>query len=89
MKDRKLLIFSPCQNENEKNCQTDIKKNVWAEENQKITLMMCECLCESVGAVLGITDKMEAQPQPPLLISKSWDEGVKPCDLTCSFLSLS
>ena len=33
-------------------------------------------------ATLGITDKMEAWPQPPLLISQaqSWDEGVKPCD---------
>ena len=34
------------------------------------------------GATLGITDKMEAQPQPPLLISqaRSWDEGIRPCD---------
>ena len=34
------------------------------------------------GAVLGITDKMEARPQPPLLISqaRSRDEGVRPCD---------
>ena len=34
------------------------------------------------GATLDITDKMEAWPQPPLLISQaqSWDEGVKPCD---------
>ena len=34
------------------------------------------------GAALGITDKMEARPQPPLLISQArpWDEGVRPCD---------
>ena len=34
------------------------------------------------GAALGITDKMEAWPQPPLLIFQawSWDEGVKFCD---------
>ena len=33
-------------------------------------------------AALGITDKMEARPQPPLLIPQawSWDEGVKFCD---------
>ena len=34
------------------------------------------------GAVLGITDKIEAQPQPPLLIlqARTWDEGVSSCD---------
>ena len=34
------------------------------------------------GATLGITDKMEARPQPPLLIpqTRSWDEGVRSCD---------
>ena len=34
------------------------------------------------GAALGITDKMEARPQPPPLISQAWtqDEGVRPCD---------
>ena len=34
------------------------------------------------GAVLGITDKMEARPQPPLLIpqARSRDEGVRFCD---------
>ena len=34
------------------------------------------------GAALGITDKMEAWPQPPLLILQAWpqDEGVRPCD---------
>ena len=34
------------------------------------------------GAVLGITDKMEARPQPPLLIlqAQSQDEGVRSCD---------
>ena len=39
------------------------------------------------GAALGITDKMEARPQPPLLILQawSWDEGVRSC-LTCFFL---
>ena len=34
------------------------------------------------GAALGITDKMEAWPQPPLLISQGRprDEGVRSCD---------
>ena len=34
------------------------------------------------GAALGITDKMEAQPQLPLLVlqARTWDEGVRPCD---------
>ena len=34
------------------------------------------------GAALGITDKMEAWPQPPLLIpqARSQDEGVRSCD---------
>ena len=34
------------------------------------------------GAMLGITDKMEAQPQPPLLVlqARSQDEGVRFCD---------
>ena len=34
------------------------------------------------GATLGITDKMEALPQLPLLISQAWsqDEGVRFCD---------
>ena len=34
------------------------------------------------GAMLGITDKKEAQPQPPPLIpqARSWDEGVRFCD---------
>jgi len=35
-----------------------------------------------LGAMLGITDKMEARPQPPLLISqaRSQNEGVRACD---------
>ena len=35
-----------------------------------------------LGAASGITDKMEARPQPPLLISQArpQDEGVRPCD---------
>ena len=35
-----------------------------------------------LGAALGITDKMEAQPQPPLLILQAWsrDEGVRAYD---------
>ena len=39
--------------------------------------------------MLSITDKMEAWPQPPLLTlqARSWDEGVRFCDLTGSFLS--
>ena len=34
------------------------------------------------GATLGITDKMEAWPKPPLLIlqARSQDEGVRSCD---------
>ena len=34
------------------------------------------------GAALGITDKMEAWPQPPLLIpqAQTRDEGVRPCN---------
>ena len=34
------------------------------------------------GAALGITEKMEARPQPPFLISQAWpqDEGVRLCD---------
>ena len=34
------------------------------------------------GAVLGITEKMEAWRQPPLLIpqAQSCDEGVRSCD---------
>ena len=37
---------------------------------------------EVSGAMLGITDKREARPQYPLLISQAWpwDEGVRPCD---------
>ena len=36
----------------------------------------------AVRAALGITDKMEAQPQPPLLVlqAQSQDEGVRFCD---------
>ena len=34
------------------------------------------------GATLGITDKMEARPQLPLLVpqAQTRDEGVRPCD---------
>ena len=44
----------------------------------------------AVRAALGITDKMEAQPQPPLLIlqARSRDEGVRFCDSDLFFLSL-
>ena len=40
-------------------------------------------------AALGITDKMEARPQPPLLIQQTWsqDEGVMSYDSACSFFS--
>ena len=43
-----------------------------------------------LGAALGITDKMEAWPQPPLLIlqARSRDEGVRFCDSDLFFLSL-
>ena len=38
--------------------------------------------CALLGAMLGITDKMEARPQPPLLIpqAQTQDEGVSSCD---------
>ena len=41
------------------------------------------------GAVLAITDKMEARPQLPLLVPQAWtwDEGVCLVILTCFFLS--
>ena len=46
---------------------------------------------EVLGTTLGITDKMEAWPQPPLLISQaqSQDEGVRSCvsDLFFHFFS--
>ena len=34
------------------------------------------------GAMLGITDKMEARPQLPFLVPQAWtqDKGVRPCD---------
>ena len=39
-------------------------------------------------ATLGITDKMEARPQPPLLIpqARSRDEGIRSCDSDLFFL---
>ena len=39
------------------------------------------------GAALGITDKMEAWPQTPLLIpqARPQDEGVRPCNSDLSF----
>ena len=42
----------------------------------------CGLLTCLLGAALGITDKMEAWPQPPLLIlqAQSQDEGVGSCD---------
>ena len=50
-------------------------------------LLSLELHCESgstgvSGATLGITDKIEAWPKPPLLISQAWslDEGDRPCD---------
>ena len=43
------------------------------------------------GAVLGITDKMEAWPQPPLLVPQAWtrDEGVRPFNSDLFFPLLS
>ena len=40
------------------------------------------------GAALGITDKMEALPQPPLLTpqARSQDEGLRFCDSDLFFL---
>ena len=40
-------------------------------------LAWCSCV---LGAVLGISDKMEARPQPPLLVLQAWtqDERVRP-----------
>ena len=44
---------------------------------------------ELLGAALGITDKMEARPQSPLLISQArpWNEELGLVIPTCSFLS--
>ena len=43
-----------------------------------------------LGATLGITEKMEARPQPPLLVPQAWtrDEGVRSCDSDLFLLSL-
>ena len=43
------------------------------------------------GAALGLTDKMEARPQPPVLIpqARTWDEGVRPCNSDLFFPLLS
>ena len=43
------------------------------------------------GATLGITDKMEARPQLPLLVlqARTQDEGVRPCDSDLCFPFLS
>ena len=40
-----------------------------------------------LGATLGITDKMEARPQFPLLVlqARTRDEGVRPCDSNLFF----
>ena len=45
---------------------------------------------EVLGAALGITDKMEAWPQLPLLVPQAWtwDEGVRPYDSNLFFLLL-
>ena len=50
----------------------------------KITALFClsnDSISLS-GAVVGITDKMEARPQPPFLIlqARTQDEGVSSCD---------
>ena len=46
---------------------------------------------DTSGAALGITDKMEARPQPPLFVPQAWtrDEGVRlrDSDLFFPFLS--
>ena len=44
-----------------------------------------------LGATLGITDKMEARPQPPLFVPQAWtrDEGVRLCDSDFLFPFLS
>ena len=44
-----------------------------------------------LGAALGISDKMEARPQPPLFVlqARTWDEGVMPCDSDLFFPLLS
>ena len=43
-----------------------------------------------MGATLGITDKMEARPQHPLLIlqARTRDEGVRSCDSDLFLLSV-
>ena len=61
--------------------------------NQGFLSMLQEAPDEAVvsGATLGITDKMEARPQTPLLIPQAWprDEGVRPCNSDLSFTLLS
>ena len=49
-----------------------LKGNLWSEGTKT---------CE-LGATIGITDKMEAWPQPPLLVpqARTQDEGVGSCD---------
>ena len=43
------------------------------------------------GAMLGITDEMEARPQPPLFVpqARTQDEGVRPHDSDLFFPLLS
>ena len=57
--------------------------------NQGFLSMLQEAPDEAVvsGATLGITDKMEARPQTPLLIlqAQSRDEGVRPYNSDLSF----
>ena len=67
-----------------------------AQASQEATYLTTEPICPTLkiwikfpragavwwGAALGITEKMEAWPQLPLLVLQAWtqDEGVRPCD---------
>ena len=41
-----------------------------------------------LGALLGVTDEMEARPHLLILQAQPRDEGVRPCGSDFSFLSL-
>ena len=67
-----------------------------AQASQEATYLTTEPTCPTLkiwikfpragavwsGAALGITEKMEARPQLPLLVlqAQTQDEGVRPCD---------
>ena len=55
-----------------------------------LMFILYETICVS-GAMLGITDKMEAQPQLPLFVlqAQTRNEGVRPCESDLFFPLLS